>query len=240
MWDDFVQEEIRLAAEASGQQQQQQTVSGDEELALWTKGKKKTGRGGQHGPKTRGQLQRSGGGAESSDGQDSSQRRDMSTVRCFACGEMGHYAGQCPKKKKKKQHDGSAATAEEIEFSDQFARECAFIATLSTITPSSISWGDRVDEDRLTHSSDSEGDQTQCPWTDSEWVTGPPSIATVSEQPSRQRVGATASVHQRMRRRSSRASQRLEPHMAYETGRSGSGSTSGGSDLARGQVDDSW
>jgi hypothetical protein len=71
-------------------------------------------------------------------------------------------------------------------------------------------------------------------------VTGPPSIATVLEQPSRQRVGATASVHQRMRRRSSRASQRLEPHMAYETGRSGSGSTSSGSDLARGQVDDSW
>jgi hypothetical protein len=240
MWDDFVQEEIRLAAEASGQQQQQQTVSGDEELALWTKGKKKTGRGGQHGPKTGGQQQRSGGGAESSDGQDNSQRRDMSTVRCFACGEMGHYAGQCPKKKKKKQQDGSAATAEEIEFSDQFARECAFITTLSTITPSSISWGDRVDEDRLTHSSDSEGDQTQCPWTDSEWVTGPPSIATVSEQPSRQRDGATASVHQRMMRRSSRASQRLEPHMAYETGRSGSGSTSGGSDLARGQVDDSW
>jgi hypothetical protein len=43
----------------------------------------------------------------------------MSTVRCFACGEMGHYAGQCPKKKKKKkQQDGSAATAEEMEFSD--------------------------------------------------------------------------------------------------------------------------
>jgi hypothetical protein len=55
MWDDFVQEEIRLAAEASGQQQQQQTVSGDEALALWTKGKKKTGRGGQQGPKTGGQ-----------------------------------------------------------------------------------------------------------------------------------------------------------------------------------------
>jgi hypothetical protein len=210
------------------------------ELALWTKGKKKTGHGGRQGPKTGVQPQRSGGGAESSSGQGNSQGRDMSTVRCFACGEMGHYAGQCPKKKKKKQQDGSAATAEEIEFSDQFARECAFITTLSTITPSSISWGDRVDEDRLNHSSDSKGDQTQCPWTDSEWVTGPPSIATVSEQPSRQRVGATASVHQRMMRRSSRAPQRLEPHMAYETGRSGSGSTSGGGDLARGQVDDSW
>jgi hypothetical protein len=126
------------------------------------------------------------------------------------------------------------------EFSDQFARECAFIATLSTITPSSISWGDRVDEDRLTHSSDSKGDQTQCPWTDSEWVTGPPSIATVSEQSSRQRDGATTSVHQRMMRRSSRAPQRLEPHMAYETGISGSGSTSGGGELAGGQVDVSW
>jgi hypothetical protein len=42
------------------------------------------------------------------------------------------------------------------------------------------------------------------------WVIGPPSIATISEQSSRQRVGATTSVHQRMLRRSSRAPQRLE------------------------------
>jgi hypothetical protein len=163
----------------------------------------------------------------------------MSTVRCFACGEMGHYAGQCPKKKKKQQ-DGSAVTVEEIEFNDRFARECAFITTLSTITPSNISWGDRVEEDLLTHSSDSEGDQTQCPWIASEWVTGPPSIATVSEQSSRQRVGATTSEHHRLMRRSSRAPRRLEPHIAYETSRSGSGSTSGGGDLVRGQVDDPW
>jgi hypothetical protein len=134
----------------------------------------------------------------------------------------------------------SAATAEEIEFSDQFARECAFVTSLSAITPSSTRWGDKVDEDRLTHSSDSEGDETQCPWTSSEWVTDPPSIATISEQSSKQRVGATASVHQRLMRRRSRAPRKLEPHIASETGRSGSGSTSGGSDLARGQVDDSW
>jgi hypothetical protein len=31
MWDDFIEEEIRLAAEASGQQQQQQSVSGVED-----------------------------------------------------------------------------------------------------------------------------------------------------------------------------------------------------------------
>jgi hypothetical protein len=42
MWDDFVQEETRLVSEASGQQQ---TVQGDEDLALWTKGKKKTDSG---------------------------------------------------------------------------------------------------------------------------------------------------------------------------------------------------
>jgi hypothetical protein len=134
----------------------------------------------------------------------------------------------------------SAATAEEIEFEEKFARECAFMTTLSAITPCSTRWGDIVDEDRLTHSSDSEGDETQCPWTSSEWVTGPPSIAIVSEQLSRQSVGATASVHQRLMRRRSRAPWRLEPHLASETGRSGSGSTSGGSYLARGQVNDSW
>jgi hypothetical protein len=95
MWDDFVQEEIRLAAEAFGQQQQQQqTISGDEDLALWTKGKKKTGRGGWQGPKF-------GAPPQGESSNNSGQRRDMSTVRCFACGEMGHYAGQCPKKKKK-------------------------------------------------------------------------------------------------------------------------------------------
>ena len=48
MWDDFVQEETRLAAKASGQQQ---TVQGVEDLSLWTKGKKKIDGGGRKGPK---------------------------------------------------------------------------------------------------------------------------------------------------------------------------------------------
>jgi hypothetical protein len=45
MWDEFIQEDIRLTVEAS-RQQQQQIVSSDEDLSLWTKGKKKTSRGG--------------------------------------------------------------------------------------------------------------------------------------------------------------------------------------------------
>ena len=97
MWDDFVQEEIRLASEASGQRQQQ-TGQGEEDLALWAKGKKKAGRGGRQGPKTGGQQQRSGGGAESGSGQSGSgqssghgggQGRDMSKVKCFVCKNSG-------------------------------------------------------------------------------------------------------------------------------------------------------
>jgi hypothetical protein len=90
MWDDFIQEDIRLALEVSGhrQQQQHQTGQGEEDLALWAKGKNKASRGGRQCPKTGGQPQRSGG-AESSSGQG----RDMSKVKCFVCKKFGHYAG---------------------------------------------------------------------------------------------------------------------------------------------------
>ena len=44
-------------------------------------------------------------GAKQHDG----EKKDMSKVKCFACQKMGHYAGQCPNKKKKKQQ--TAATA---------------------------------------------------------------------------------------------------------------------------------
>jgi hypothetical protein len=65
-------------------------------------------------------------------------------VKCFACGEMGHYVGQCPKKKKKQ--DGTAATAEE-EFTALFERECAFMGCCLTIETPSSSWCvDRVEE----------------------------------------------------------------------------------------------
>jgi hypothetical protein len=140
MWDDFVQEEIWLAVEASGQQQQ--IGQGEEDLALWTKGKKKVNRGGQQGPKFGAPPQGSGGG-ESSSGQGSGQKRDMSKVKCFICKKFGHYVGQCPNRKKKK--GGTAATTEEIDFQTQFQRECAFLmleyirwcARFTTTIPSS-------------------------------------------------------------------------------------------------------
>jgi hypothetical protein len=67
-----------------------------------------------------------------------------------------------------------------------------FISSLSTVTPSNVKWGDRVEEDLLTHNSDSEGAHTQFSWKPSLGVTGPPGTTLVSEL-SRQRVGAGAS-----------------------------------------------
>jgi hypothetical protein len=42
LWDDFVQEETRCSSESSGQQWISQ---GDEDFSIWTKGKKKVGKG---------------------------------------------------------------------------------------------------------------------------------------------------------------------------------------------------
>jgi hypothetical protein len=67
---------------------------------------------------------------------------------------MADYAGKCPKKKNKQQ-DVLAVTTEDVEFDEQFVRECAFSTTLYVVTPSRIRWGDNVEDDLLTHTSDS-------------------------------------------------------------------------------------
>jgi hypothetical protein len=221
LWDDFVQEELKCSSGSSGQQR---ISEGDEDLALWTKGKK-VGKGVRQAPKGGAKPQQSGGGRE----------RDMSTVRCFACGEMGHYAGQCPKKKKQ---DGMAATAEEVEFTTQFERECAFvICCLSIDTPSGGWCADRVEEIPQIESVLSRGTQTQFSRTPYSGVTGPPRTASVSEFPSRQTISAGSSEHQRLMS-GSRAPERFDSHLAMETSRSASVSTSCGSHLVRDQVED--
>jgi hypothetical protein len=55
----------------------------------------------------------------------------MSKVKCFVCKKFGHYAGQCPNRKKKK--GGTAATAEETNFQTQFQKECAFHVCCSSV-----------------------------------------------------------------------------------------------------------
>jgi hypothetical protein len=147
LWDDFIKEELRCSSGSSGQQHM---PKGDDDLSLWSKGKKKIKEDARQGPKGGTQPQ------ESSDG----KKKEISKVRCFACGEMWHYVGQCPKRKKKRQQGGMAATTEE-EFDTQFARECVFVSDCSVDAPSNVRLGDRIEEDLPTQSIDSEGAQTQ-------------------------------------------------------------------------------
>ena len=53
------------------------------------------------------------------------KKKYPSEVICFACNEYGHYAGQCPhKKKNKEKRDEQEAIVEEVdEFTNKFERE---------------------------------------------------------------------------------------------------------------------
>jgi hypothetical protein len=63
-------------------------------------------------------------------------KKDMRKVKCIACHKFGHYAGQCPNKKKKQ----TVASAEVEEFSTKFDKEFSLIACLSSRTTTSDTW----------------------------------------------------------------------------------------------------
>jgi hypothetical protein len=64
----------------------------------------------------------------------------MNKVKCFACNQLGHYAGLFPNRRKKKKQGGIAATTEEDEFASQFERECSLIACCSTVETPPRTW----------------------------------------------------------------------------------------------------
>ena len=130
LWDDFVQEELRVDSTFSSTQHS----GGDSDtVALAAKGKKKVSK---KGPKARDKKKYGG-----------EQQRDMSKVKCFACHKFGHYTVQCLNKKKKQ----VAASADMEEFSSKFNREFSLVTCLATCLVSSSVW--YIDSGASTHMS---------------------------------------------------------------------------------------
>lgn len=72
------------------------------------------------------------------------KKKDISKIKCFQCGELGHYTTQCPLKKKDKneKHDLKVASAhiEEEEFSMITRRWGDIELQLSRILEESTFW----------------------------------------------------------------------------------------------------
>jgi hypothetical protein len=112
LWDNFMQEEPRLAS-LSGSSSHH---NGEEEenIALARKGKAKTKKGSGSGQTYKGE-----------------KKHDMSKVKCFSCHKPEHYASQFPNKKKDKKKSQTAASTDIDEFSSRFDEDFLLIACLS-------------------------------------------------------------------------------------------------------------
>jgi hypothetical protein len=110
LWDDLVQEEIRI-----GQAGPSSSTHAEEEEGLALAGKAK------------GKKKKKGG----------KKNIDFSKVKCFQCHKMGHFASQCPERKKKNKPQMAASTAVD-EFSKSFEEDFCFITCMSSAVVSNI------------------------------------------------------------------------------------------------------
>jgi hypothetical protein len=115
IWDDFVQEETRRGYVHGSSS----TGHEEENVALVANNKKKFKKGPKVGNKPKGEG-----------------KKDMSKFKCFSCHKFGHYAGQCPNKKKKQTTTSVAVK----DFSTKFDKEFSLVVCLSMRTAHSNAW----------------------------------------------------------------------------------------------------
>ena len=66
------------------------------------------------------------------------KKKGLSKINCFNCGELGHYATQCPRKKNKGEVFDSKATPTKAEKEVEDDDDCA----MSAHVPLEKRWGD--------------------------------------------------------------------------------------------------
>lgn len=61
---------------------------------------------------------------------DDGKKKDMGKVKCFACHKIGHYASQCPSRKKGKGKAWVATSTKVEEFATKFEKEFSLASCL--------------------------------------------------------------------------------------------------------------